>query len=287
MGKTRHWLLLALGSLSIIACSGSVASAATLLEQDAMSSAEQSFSASSFSTLLESSGPPEFGRCIKTTGGQYEDSRCTMTGTGKSYEWYPAFGSSKPLEHAGFSGVLKEATSAVFETVGESVVTCTGETVTGKYTGNKTIGEVFLTFTGCTSFGLTCTTSGRPAGTIATKQLEGVLGIEALGAEPVSNKIGEQLFAVGHSGPLAEFACEGISVVLTGSIISPVAENMMKLTTTIHSKASKGKQNPLNFVGETPEPLMGSIEGSSPEQGGEAAATMQTNEERIEINTIY
>ncbi len=286
MGKTRHRLLLALGLLCAAACLTTVASAAGLLEHDASPSAEQSFSGSSFSTMLEPTGPPEFGRCIKVTGGHYEDPGCTATGTGKSYEWYPAFGSSKPLELKGFSGVLKEGTSAVFETVEKNTVSCTGGTVTGKYTGNRTIGEVFLKFTGCTSFGLTCTTSGQAAGTIATSQLEGVLGIEELGAEPVLNKVGEQLFPVGHSGPMAEFACEGVHIVLSGSMISPVAENAMKSTTTIHSKASKGKQNPLNFVGETPEPLMGTIEGSAPEQGGEAAITNQTNEEKVEINTV-
>ncbi|HTZ87141.1 MAG TPA: hypothetical protein VMB05_10790 [Solirubrobacteraceae bacterium] len=285
MGKTRHWLLLALGSLGIAACCP-VASAATLVEHNAIPNVEQRWSTDSFSPMLESGGPPEFGRCLKTVGGKYEDSGCIGTGGGKSYEWFPAFGSSKPLELTGFSGVIKEATSAVFETVNKNVVTCTGETVTGKYTGNKTTGEVFLTFTGCTSFGMTCTTSGRAAGTIATNQLEGMLGIEELGAEPALNKVGEQLFPVGHSGPLASFSCEGVKMTLAGSIISPAAENAMKLTTTIHSKASKGKQNPQNFVGETPEPLMATIESGSPEQGGESVATNQTNEEKIEINTV-
>lgn len=286
MGKTRHWLLLVLGSLGIAACISSVAFGTTLVGHGAPPSGEQSFSTASFSSLLESSGPPEFGRCIKTTGGKFEDAGCTATGTGKTYEWYSAFGSAHPVELAGFSGVIKEGTNAVFETVNKNVVTCTGESIAGKYTGNKTIGEVFLTYTGCTSFGLTCTTTGHAAGTIVTNQLEGVLGIEELGAEPVLNKIGEQLFAVGHSGPLAEFSCEGVKMTLAGSMISPVAENAMKLTTTIHSKASKGKQNPQNFVGETPEPLMATIESGTPEQGGESVTTNQTNEEKIEISTV-
>ena len=65
-----------------------------------------------------------------------------------------------------------------------------------------------------------------------------------------------------------------------------VAENAMKLTTTITSKQSKGKQNPENFIGETPEPLMATIESGTPEQGGEALQTQQTNEEKVEINTV-
>lgn len=285
MGNNRHWLLVVLGSLAIVACSAPPASAA-LVANGADAGAQQHWDLASFSSALEPSTPPEYGRCIKTTGGAYTDSGCTTSGGGGTFEWYSAFGSSRPLEKTSFSGVIKESTTAKLETVNKNVVTCTGETMTGKYTGNKTIGEVFVTFTGCSAFSLTCTSTGAPAGTIAINQLEGVLGIEELGAEPVLNKIGEDLFPVGHSGPIGEFSCGGVKVAMSGSIISPVAENAMKLTTTITSKQSKGKQNPENFVGETPEPLMTSIESGTPEQAGEALQTMQTNEEKVEINTV-
>jgi hypothetical protein len=280
MGKTRHWLVLALGSLGIAVCSPLAASA------DTLAGGEQNWRATTFSNLLEPSGPPEYGRCLKTTGGAYTDAGCTTTGSGGTFEWYSAFGSSKPLEKIHFTAAIKEGTTAKLETVNKNGVTCTGESMSGKYTGNRTIGEVFVTFTGCTAFGSPCTSPGSSAGTVATVQLEGVLGIEALGAEPVLNKIGEDLFPVGRSGPIGEFNCSGVKVVLTGSIISPVGENSMKLTTTITSKQTKGKQSPENFVGETPEPLMTTIEPGSPEQSGEALQTVQSNEEKVEINTV-
>lgn len=286
MGKTRHWLLLALGSLSIAACFASAASAASLVEHNAIPSVEQRWNTASFSPLLESGGPPDFGRCIKTTGGKYEDSGCTATGTGKNYEWYAAFGSSQPLAKTSFTEAIKEATNAVLETVNKNIVTCESASGTGKYTGNKTIGSVVLTFTGCTAFGMSCTSSGSATGTIVTKSLEGVIGIEELGAEPLLNTVGQDLYPVGHTGPIGEFSCGGIAMSIAGSIISPVNSNAMKLTTTIKSKAVKGKQRPENFVGEPAEVLMTTIEGGSPEQGGMTVAMVQTNEEKVEINTV-
>ncbi len=287
MGKTRHWLLLVLGSLATAACSGApAASAATLVEHNAVPNVEQRWNASSFSSLLESGGPPEFGRCIKTTGGKYEDAGCTTTGSGKNYEWHPAFGGSLPLEKTGFSNAIKEGTVAELETVGKNLVTCTGESASGKYTGNKTVGSVVVTFTNCSAFGTSCHSEGAATGTVVTYTLEGVLGVEELGAEASLNKIGEDLFPVGHSGPVGEFKCGGLLMTIAGSIISPVNANAMKLTATIKSKAVKGKQRPENFVEEPPEVLIATIEGGIPEQAGETLTTNQTNEEKVEINSV-
>ncbi len=287
MGKTRHWLLLALGSLVIAACSWApAATAATLVEHNAVPTVEQRWNSASFSSLLESGGPPEFGRCIKTTGGTYEDAGCTTKGSGKNYEWHPAFGGSLPLEKTGFSNAIKEGTVAELETVGKNLVACTGESAGGKYTGNKTVGSVVVTFTNCSSFGMSCKSEGAATGTVVTYALEGVLGVEELGAEPSLNKIGEDLFPVGHSGPIGELKCGGVQMTIAGSIISPVNANAMKLTATVKSKAVKGKQRPENFVGEPPEVLMTTIEGGAPEQGGETLTVNQTNEEKVEINSV-
>jgi hypothetical protein len=78
----------------------------------------------------------------------------------------------------------------------------------------------------------------------------------------------------------------GLSVVITGAIISPVAPNSMKLTTQIKTKAAKGKQRPENFVGGPSEVLMTQIGEGSPEQAGETLTTVQTNEEKVEINSV-
>jgi len=285
MQKMRYWLPLVLASFAVFVAASS-AQAATLVEHNAIPDVEQSWNAASFSTLLEPSGAPEFGRCIKKVGGVYENAGCTTTGSGKNYEWYSAFGSSQPLEKVGFSNAIKEGTSATLETVNNNLVTCEGETATGEYTGNKTIGNFVVRFSKCSAFGATCASKGAPAETIVTNTLEGSLGVEELGSEASLNAIGEDLYPKGHTGLIGEFSCGGLPMTIAGSIISPVTDNAMKLTATIKSKAVKGKQRPENFVGEPNDVLMTTISGGFPEQAGETLATIQTNEEKVEINSV-
>jgi hypothetical protein len=282
MLKTRHWATLVLVLLGALA--GSTAAQATpLVEHNAIPQAGQRWGANTFSTLLEPSKAPEFGTCVKAVGGVYSDAGCTGTGAGKNYEWYAAFGSAHPLENVGFSATIKEGTTALLESVSKTQVVCEGEGSTGEYTGNKTVGKVVSTFTKCSAFGLSCKTSGAAAGTIVTGALEGVLGVEEAGPEP---KIGQDLFPVGHTGPIAEFSCGSVPLSITGSIISPVTPNAMKLTTQIKTKETKGKQKPEAFVGETPDPLMANFGEGSPEQAGETLTTIQTNEEKVEVNSV-
>ena len=285
MQKTRHWLLLALVMLAVVAGS-TTAQAATLVEHNAIPQAGQQWNADTFSSSLEPSGPPEFGTCVKTAGGAYTDAGCTSTGAGKNYEWYAAFGSAHPIEKTGFSATIKEGTVALLETVGKSQIVCEGEASTGEYTGNKTVGNVVSTFTKCSAFGLSCNTPGSAEGTIVSGALEGVLGVEETGVEPSQNKIGEDLYPVGHTGAIAEFSCGSWSGSIGGSIISPVTANAMKLTTQIKTKQAKGKQKPEAFVGETPDLLMGTLGEGSPEQAGETLVTNHANEVKVEINSV-
>lgn len=279
MHQLHRWFLLALVSLAVaVGCAP--AQAATILDRG--------LSANSFTLTPEAKSPPEFGRCIKVAGGAYTDAGCTQTAgeTGKSYEWYAAFGSAAPLEKPGFSNVLKEGSVAVLETVGEATVTCSGQTSTGEITGNKTIGKVNASFTGCSASGISCHSAGAAEGTIVMSTMEGVLGVEELASEPVNYKIGEKLYPVGHTGSMSKFSCASLSVVVTGAMISPVSSNSMKLNFPNKSKQLKGKQKPESFVGETPELLTAQINEGSPEQAGEAFTTSQTNAERVEINSV-
>ncbi len=285
MQKLRHWLPFALVLLGVLAGSAA-AQAAALVEHNAIPQAVQQWNDDTFSSSLEPSGAPEFGTCVKTVGGAYSDSGCTGTGAGKNYEWYAAFGSAHPLEKTSFSATLKEGTTALLETVGKTQIVCEGEGSTGEYTGNKTVGKVVSTFTKCSAFGHACTTAGSAAGTIVTGPLEGVIGVEEAGAEPISNKIGQDLFPIGHTGAIAEFVCSGVPLSITGSIISPVTPNAMKLTTQVKTKEIKGKQKPEAFVGETPDPLMANFSEGPPEQAGETLTTVQTNEEKVEVNSV-
>lgn len=276
MHKAHRGLLLALVSLGVaVACAP--AQATTLVEHNA-----EPFRASS-----ELGGAPEFGRCKKTTGsGKYENLACTKAvGSGGNYEWFPAFGSAQPLEKVGFTTALKEGTVVTLETVTKTKVVCEGETSTGHYTGNKTVGGVVVTFSKCLSFGVPCESAGASEGTIVTSTLEGELGVEEAGAEAIEDQIGEELRPVGGTGHFATFSCAGVAGIVTGSAISPVASNAMKLTETVRFKATKGHQKPESFAGGPAAVLMSSFEGE-PEQSGLTLQTINTNEEKLEVNSV-
>jgi hypothetical protein len=277
MLKVRYWVVSSLVVLGLAAGAAS-AQAATLVEHNVQP----------LGLTPNAGSPPEFGRCIKTTGGEFEDAGCTKVAGGPSgsYEWHPAFGGSAPLEKAKFTTVLKEGTVSTLETVSKTQMICEGASTGGEYTGNKTVGKVVVTFTKCAAFNAPCTSSGSTAGTVVTRTLEGTLGIEELGAGPAENLIAEDLYPAGRSGPVAEFSCDGLPVKITGSLIAPVPSNSMKLTVQVKYKAAKGKQKPESFVGEPTDVLLTSISESSPEQAGESMTVNQANEEKIEVNSV-
>src|SRR5262249_30624415 len=100
---------------------------------------------------LTTANPPGYGPCLKVTTGprQYATGTCTTFGTKGNYEWYAAFASSKPLAKAHFTTLLKEKTEVKLQTTGGQLIACKGQSGGGDYTGNKTIGNVHVTFTGC------------------------------------------------------------------------------------------------------------------------------------------
>jgi hypothetical protein len=278
MSKVRGWVVSSLVVLGLVAGVAS-AQAATLVEHNVQP----------LGLTPNAGSPPEFGRCIKTTGGEFEDAGCTKVAGGPSgsYEWHPAFGGSAPLEKAKFTIAIKEGTVSMLETVGKTQMLCEGASASGEYTGNKAIGKVVVTFTKCSAFEASCASSGSAAGTIVTRTLEGTLGVEELGAAPAENVIAEDLYPVGRSGAVAEFTCSGLPVKITGSLIAPVPSNSMKLTSPIKFKAAKGKQKPESFVGEPSDVLFTKVGAEGPlEQAGETMTVNQTNEEKIEVNSV-
>jgi hypothetical protein len=116
--------------------------------------------------VATASAAPDYGRCKPLTGGKYQDKGCTKASVpGKEkYEWY-AWGSELPTpENRGVTTKLK-GKSATLETVKGAKVVCTSETGAGEIAGPiQVIGT--MTFKGCSSAGLPCTTAGQAAGTI-------------------------------------------------------------------------------------------------------------------------
>jgi hypothetical protein len=233
---------------------------------------------------------PEFGRCLKTKEGggtKYTSSKCTVVASGamENFEWYPAFGGSKPLARAGFTTALKPETIAVLTTVAGTKITCKRESSGGGYTGNKAVGGIVLKFIECESGGGKCSNLGQSEGHVTWNELDGSLGIWKSGETKVQDKPGISLKPT-TGELLVEFSCGGLVVKVRGSVIVPVPGNTMKLITTLKLNAYKGKQKPEQFI-EGPQEVPECKFAAAPyEQCGLSLTMIWTNEEKVEVSTI-
>ncbi len=225
--------------------------------------------------------PPEYGRCLKVSKntGKYANAGCTSAGGKDDYEWLQG------VPRAGFRTKLTSG-SVTLETITGSKVTCKGATSAGEYTGDKMVGALVLTLTGCIRASEKCST-GSVAGEVVSEPLGGALGVIELGASANKDNIGLDLSPVGKTGPLMEFSCGAITVSVRGSVIVPVNANRMALTQGLKFRASSGKQTPEGFVGAPKDILEASFAGKPFEQAGLTLTTTQTNEEKIEVNSVY
>ena len=235
----------------------------------------------SASVFTTGGAPPEFGRCAKIVKGlgDYSTLGCTTQVQAGSDEWAPG------VLKTGFTTKLA-AGSATLETLARTKVTCTGETSGGSYTGNGGIGGVVLTLTGCERSGQRCSSTGAQAGEVVSSALEGVLGVEKLGAGAAENKIALDLFPAGRTGPVMEFACAANTVSIRGSVIVPVTAGTMSLTRPLRFAASKGRQKPESFAGGPSDVLEQSLNGGAYEQVGLTLSSTQTSEEKLEVNPV-
>jgi hypothetical protein len=135
--------------------------------------------------------------------------------------------------------------------------------------------------------GVACTSAGAAQGEVTTATLEGALGIEKTSIDgPLKNKIAMDLFPVGQTGPLMKFSCGPTVVSVTGSVLNPVKSNTMLLSATLKYAASTGKQKPEGFEGLPRDVLETEFGEAAAEQTGLKLTTIQTNDEKIEINTV-
>ena len=237
--------------------------------------------------MFTTSNPPEYGRCVKLAKGvkgKFSNSGCTAPATAEKfeYEWEPGPG-TRPK----FTQKFKSLTTVALETVGKKTVKCSAQTGVGEYTGAKSVGNVVMTFTGCEFSAAKCASAGAAEGEVVTKTLEGVIGIEKAGTKgPTSSKISLDLFPVGASGPLMEFTCGASSISIKGSVLVPVGTNKMVAGATLKYAQTSGKQKPEKLEGMPKDTLEASIAEGPYEQMGLALTTIETNEEKIEVNTV-
>jgi hypothetical protein len=231
-----------------------------------------------------SAAAPEFGRCVKVAKGtgKFSSSHCTVEAAGGSYEWMQGAGATKKL-----TLVLKAGTTITVETVRGTKITCTGGTGTGEYTGPKTV-SLAVRWEGCKTSGGEVESQGQPNGVVVLKPLIGVLGVIKKGTTPVFNKIGLDLSPEEAGGPVGQMHCNGLPIELKGSIISaPLAVNAMKTTSAMKFLEKKGKQSAESFEGLPKDVLEANTNGGPFEQTVLFWETAQTNEEAIEINTVF
>jgi len=122
---------------------------------------------------------------------------------------------------------------------------------------------------------------------VASTTLDGKLGVVTTCSEgPVKKKIGLVLKpASGET--VAEFSCAGVPVLVTGSVIVEVKANSMLLKLTLKYAGSKGVQKPSKFEGGAEDVLHTTLgEGGSPATSVLTLTTLQTNEEKVEINSV-
>jgi hypothetical protein len=253
----------------------------------------------SASRSFTTSGPPEFGRCLKVPAekgvyhGGFTASGCvtaSATHTGES-EWYPAVGGSEPLVKRKFATAVKPASELKLETKDKQKISCTGETSGGEYTSNKSVSGVTLTLTGCRRLLLkgateSCQSSGRNEGEVVTDALDGELGVITASSEGAAkNRVGLDLKPASGEA-VAAFECGAMEVSIDGSVSVPVSVNRMALTQALKYTRSKAVQKPVRFEGGSEDVLQARLGTGSFEQTGLTLTSTLTNEEKVEINSV-
>jgi hypothetical protein len=226
--------------------------------------------------------PPEFGRCLNV--GPHADGDApgcfASGGADTDFEWFPAFGSTRPVEKPHFT---LSSSSLKVETVGKAQITCDAAAGAGEFTGDKTATVGQLTLSGCSEKKAgTCQSAAAKEGEVRVGALDALIG--RFQAKADRERVGIELSP--SSGEIvAEFSCAGQPVTLRGSVILEVADTEKGIASNKWKAIeSKGVQFPTSFEGGPEVTLQAKI-GSA---GYQAAALKgqidQTDEEKIEVN---
>jgi len=226
-----------------------------------------------------SAAPPEFGVCAHTKahgGEKFSKRNCDTApkpnGTpGRDFEWLPG-AEGVGFTASGHAAVLESSAPGTF------TLACKSQRESGEYRGTKSVANVVMTLGHCRSGEVPCGNSGSE--TIVSSPLEGGIGKK----DAATQRVLLLLFAAGHSGPVAQFTCGGLSVTVTGALLGPVPGNESARTYEIRYVAHLGVQNAETFEGQSGEVLSVSLGGAAPVAAGLTMNTTIRSEEPIEIN---
>jgi hypothetical protein len=171
-----------------------------------------------------SAASPEYKTCIKATektpektykDGEFSDKACGTPSPGGKYKLGAWNAGKKKFAQKGKGGkganiqYNPETNSPIGDTE------CASEKITGEVTGPKE-SRIQTEYKGCkTNEGKNCT-SGAKKGVIVTKELSAVL-------VPIGSSEGDGIAISPKTGSvLAEYECEGISIVATGGVIGEI-----------------------------------------------------------------
>jgi alpha-tubulin suppressor-like RCC1 family protein len=229
--------------------------------------------------------PPEFGRCLPVPGlgGSYKQKTCTSSAAAKdSYEWFPLFGAGEPLEN---TAITLESTSkglTLTPAHGEPI-SCTTARGGASYVDGHDVAAA-LRMAGCTQARRACTPI--PSGeSIVWSPMTGTLGVVKQGATPVKNTVGIRYSANGE-GVLAEFSCNGVTIVLRGSVVGTVKPNKMLATRTWVGKSSKSVQAIEGFEGG-PHSVLELNSGAGFEPVGLSLQLIEKSATPVEVSSAF
>ncbi|HXD55016.1 MAG TPA: IPT/TIG domain-containing protein, partial [Solirubrobacteraceae bacterium] len=224
---------------------------------------------------------PEFGRCVKLSGGTYTDKGCSIEGEGATpYNWYPAAFGAHPLVHP---GVQVGSGSVTIETPAKLKLACTGISGSGTVTAYDVISLEHLTLTGCSAakLGGACTSSGASPGEVRAKPVSARLGkgekakgvfVPALQWEPASGEV------------LAAMTCGTHAVTLTGSFVVLTGKQFAMLTSEkLQAKDKKGVPGIAGLQGQPPASLGIQVDSEAVQVAAAKLKAVETNEEAFEI----
>jgi len=153
------------------------------------------------------------------------------------------------------------------ETVKKATITCATDKGSGEVTGPKT-GVMRITLSGCefVTLGLVCNSTGVPPGEIVTATLIMTLGY----INGPKKEVGIDL-STATGGPLMEFSCGALRVIVDGSVIGKITP-VNKLVKppghfTLKFTQTSGKQKPTKFEAEPTDVLSTSFGGPFAESG--------------------
>ena len=236
--------------------------------------------------LLTHSYPVQFGRCVaaaKGKSGLFSSSTCTVPATPEKhgFEWLPGPG-PKPR----FSLNSKPSTPIFLEALGKvRQLSCSHAAGSGEYTGPDSVGGVIIVLTGCQGRAGACASSGAAPGEIVTSALSGKLGVLATSPlGPANNTVGMDLGA-GPGSNMIEASCGSDTLRVRGSVIAQAKRNSMRLTTTIAYTESHAAQQYQGFIGGPLESLEASSRGEGFGVAGLKLTLVQSNEEKLEVDS--